>query len=139
MTEQFDKFVEFILEKNQDMGDLNRNSPPYGFWISPSGEYTVVRPRQHDNIAELIISKNPTLIKKYTRMSVSPANFLSMEKYLRVVFAPYTDDMLLGDSFYYVKQDKDWVPVKFDPTVQSLRTFKDLANFYGVRSRMEIR
>ena len=138
MTEQFDKFVEFILEKLQTMEELNRDSPPYGFWISPSGEYTVVKQHQHESIADLIISKNPSLIKKYVKMSVSPANFLSMEKYIRVVFAHYTN-MLLGDCFYYIPQDGNWIPVKFDPTSQSLRTFKDLASFYGVRSRMEIR
>ena len=139
MTEEFDKFIQTFLEATQTMEELNRDKPVYGFWISPSGEYTVVRTHMHDSIADLIISKNPNLIRKYKDRPESSANFLSKEKYLRVVFAPYTK-MLLGDAFYYVKDESgEWVPERFDPTIQSLRTFKDLANFYGVRSRMEIR
>lgn len=136
MTEQFDKFVEFILEKVQTMEELNRESPPYGFWISPSGEYTVVRQRQHDSVADAIISKNPSLIKKFMSDPISPANFLSKEKYIRVVFAHYTN-MLLGDCFYYIQNEEGaWIPVRFEPTSGSLKTFKDLASFYGVRSKM---
>ena len=138
MTEQFDKFVKFILEKVQTMEELNRESPPYGFWISPSGEYTVVKHQQHDSVADSIISKNPSLKKKYMSDPISQANFLSRERYIRVVFAHYTN-MLLGDCFYYAQNAGEWVPIRFEPTSSSLKTFKDLANFYGVRSRMEIR
>lgn len=136
MTEQFDKFVEFILERMQTMEELNRKSPPYGFWISPSGEYTVVRLHQHDSVADTIISKNPSLIKKYMSDPISSANFLSKEKYIRVVFAEYTN-MLLGDCFYYTQNEQgEWIPVRFEPSSSSLKTFKDLASFYGIRSKM---
>ena len=63
MTKEFDKIVNLILEATSFL-DLP-DELPYGFWISPSGEFFVVGFQEHEEIAFDIIQRNAALFEEY--------------------------------------------------------------------------
>lgn len=127
MTSLFDRFFKFILEATSFV-DLP-NYIPYGFWISPSGEYFVVT-SHHLNTGIELIKNNPKLRAHYLeftkgRNSTLVYEFLGMLKYVRVV---KEGSYLMADSFYYNENGKQ---VPFEISSAARKTIKDLGSFYN--------
>lgn len=129
MTKKFDAFVSTILESNSfvDLPD----SPPYGFWISPGGDFFVVKDQNHARVALDIIKNSESLTNELRQKQLignTPNNKLSRKKYLRVVVGG--GRIYLVDSFYY-DESNNYKSVPFQPTNASLRTLNDICQFYN--------
>ena len=132
MTNLFDQYVDSLLESTSFL-DLP-DSPPYGFWISPGGEFFVVSREKHEKVAKEIIKQNPTLKDAYKlekhKSFYHVHYFLTRRKYIRVVESPFNSNKkYYVDLFAYdPSTDKN---ISFAPTHSSLKTLKDIAKFYG--------
>lgn len=129
MTKRFDTFVNTVLESNS-FADLP-NSPPYGFWISPGGDFTVVKYQSHGQAALGIIRKSEILSKELAGKNLvfrDAINELSRRKYVRVTID--AGNVYAADVFYY-DMENSFKSVRFTPTNQSLRTLNDICEFYN--------
>lgn len=127
MTKNFDKTVNLILEATSFL-DLP-DDLPYGFWISPSGEFFVVGFQEHASVADEIIESKADFFEEYNSMeSMSATNFLAHKKYIRIakMFRELT-----GDIFYVDIVTGKSIP--FEPTNSSVKTAKDIAEYYGTK------
>lgn len=125
MTSNFDNFVNLFLEATSFLDLPDR--PPYGFWISPTGEFFPVRFERHYEEALKIMSRNRKLRQEYEDdRHPDMYNFLSSRKYLRVVME---GDTYYADIFSYDLVNSVIVP--FIPTNTSVKLLKDIAEFYG--------
>jgi len=124
MTEKFNKFVKLFLEET----DFNKlpDKPPYGFWISPNGEYFPVPYEKHNAIGWSLIDKfdlDEKFHKWKTSELFSPSSFLISQKFIRVVF--YN-----GTIIYDIELYMDNKTVKYPMTASAKRTLKDISEFY---------
>lgn len=81
MTKNFDKLYHLFLEATSFTtlpDDL-----PYGFWISPSGDFFVVPVQRHYEIAEEII-QNSAILSKEIDPDGELIEELQRRKYIRV-------------------------------------------------------
>ena len=127
MTPEFDKFVELFMEARSFL-ELP-DEPPYGFWISPHGDFYPVAFEDHYSTALKIINENPKLKQEFNpnRDYVYVYAFLASRKYIRMVidFKKY-----LADIFYY---DRSQNTVPIIPSSTSLKLIKDIGEFYNLR------
>jgi hypothetical protein len=130
MTNLFDQYVESILESTSFL-DLP-DTAPYGFWISPEGEFFTVAPQRHGIVAKEIISSSPRLIEKLgvPDFKCDAMDKLTSEKYIRV--AKMSSKEYTADVFYYANDGKS-TPIPFEPTNSAKRTLNDIAEFYNMR------
>ena len=127
MTPEFDKFVELFMEARSFL-ELP-DEPPYGFWISPHGDFYPVAFEDHYNTALKIINKNPRLKQEFNPNRDRVYVFLATRKYIRMVidFKKY-----LVDIFYY-DYDKSHNTFPITPSATSLKLIKDIGEFYNLR------
>lgn len=128
MTTNFDNFVNLFLEATSFM-DLP-DKPPYGFWISPHGEFFSVKFEQHYEVALKIITRNRTLDQEYDKAGMpDPYEFLTARKYIRMV---KSEQMYYADLYTYTdRMNHKFIP--FEPTNTSVRLIKDIGEFYGMK------
>ena len=114
-------FLElYNLIFESDFSELPENAP-YGFWIYPSGEFSIVNgQRNHAQIAQEIIND---LFPPNTKYS-NPNIFLLNNGFMRCVSDEYTQSLFF---------DRDTV----SPSSQQMRTLKDLAIFYNLTARRD--
>ena len=107
---------------------------PYGAWIAPSGEITLVRNTfMHAAVADDIVSGNPKLKEEFLRkrslgIHTSSWRFLQSLNYMRCVrstFAGTTE--FLYDS---ISHDGE----RLNLNSKQLRAVKDIAAFYGINA-----
>lgn len=129
MTKEFDKFINFILEATSFL-DLP-DELPYGFWVSPIGEFFVVNFQEHEEVAFEIIESKANFFEEYNSgkgNTGSCTNFLSEKKYIRIA---KMFNELTGDIFYVDEALNR--NVVFEPTNSSTRTANDIAAFYNTK------
>ena len=111
--------------------DLPDNAP-YGFWISPEGEFFTVKSQQHGIVAKEIIESSPRLIEKLgvPNYKCDAMDKLTAEKYIRM--AKITSREYTADIYYYANDGKSTI-IPFEPTNSAKRTINDIAEFYNMR------
>jgi hypothetical protein len=131
MTKNFDRFVKLFLEFTSFL-DLPE-TPPYGFWISPNGHFFPVRFQRHDDVGMNIINKNKFLSKQYDleENKQDIYSFLQKNKWLRVVKNSEHLKEYYADCFLYDVDSMRSTP--FKPTDKSLKTLKDICDFYSFK------
>jgi hypothetical protein len=141
MTNLFDQYIESILESNSfvDLPD----EPPYGFWISPGGDFFVVGYQEHKSVAEDIVRQNANLNAEFGHLldkpNVNMTHYIASKKYIRVAKAFGKE--YFADFFYtnvdtipvFFYDDSTPETISFEPTNASLRTLNDIAEFYGLK------
>lgn len=126
---KFGKLLKLILEET-DFSKLPEN-PPYGFWVSPSGEFFPVRFEAHNDIASKIIKQR--LLDSYQkhegfRVRPVPSTFLISKNYVRVVIHGkklYTDTVIYPDMMR-----SDSKPKSYPMTPKAKATIVDMAIMY---------
>lgn len=113
---RFNYYIKLLLESA--FASLP-NSPPYGFWITPSGEFKIVSRSGHFEVAENIITNNEALLAKFKKTDPDLIFvFMNNNKYIRVVLE------MRHDNLYY--------SCTFMPSPRQLQIIKDLAMFYDI-------
>lgn len=128
MTNIFDNFVRYILEYTSFV-DLPEK-PPYGFWISPGGSFYPVGFQKHDSVAMNVINSTPSLSKEFDDLEdkTDVYEFLQKRKWLRVVKSTNSVRTYLADCFVY--NIDVLATISFVPTQKSLKTLKDICEYY---------
>lgn len=127
MTLNFDRFVELFLEA-KSFTELP-DKAPYGFWISPHGDFFVVNFEDHHNVAKKIINNTESLKTEYDKNPYFDLYFfLASRKYIRVVRDSTGIPIYYADVHTY---DDAGIVNEFTPTISSMRTLKDIGEFYG--------
>lgn len=132
MTNLFDRYIDYILEATSFL-DLPEK-PPYGFWISPGGEFFPVKFERHYEEALKIITRNRTLNQEYDKEGTPyPYSFLSARKYIRVVIDgnSYHADLFSYNDSPFEGIDDTSPTTPFTPTNTSVKLIKDIGEFYG--------
>jgi len=120
---RFEQLYSLITEAN-DFSDLP-DEKPYGFWVSPQGQYYVVGPYLHAEEAENLVNNSPTLHAEYLRhkdeihTNAHEEDFLYYKKYCKTVIE--------GRYMHYRNPIFD---VSQYPKIK--QTLKDIAAFYNL-------
>lgn len=113
---RFNYYIKLLLESS--FASLP-SSPPYGMWITPSGEFRIVSRTGHHSVAEDIIAENKVLRAKFNKIDPDLIFvFMNDNKYIRVVFETRHDNL------YY--------SCTFTPSHRQIQTIKDLAMLYDI-------
>lgn len=127
---KFERLYKLLLEASS-FSDLPDN-PPYGFWIHPNGDFTVVTMMNHDEAAMKIVNSNPTLKAIWIDKTSGMTSIFMKEQeaYFVILRHNYNRVVISNGTLFYAK------PVPKDnrvPTNSQLRTAKDLAAFYNLK------
>lgn len=122
----FDKKINLLLREFTNFVDLPK-SIPYGFWVSPDGEYEIVKEYKHLEVAGQLVRKYPEKFRiKYSiqKYRGNYDEFLLINGWVRIVTGGYATGKLYAQ--HSIAGDE--IPL----TRKAKSSITDLAFFYNI-------